>query len=155
MLYLFSTLFVNLRPVWFLLQTLVPSLSTHPVCADFLRQEGGLGWEWRWVGGSPPRRWDADIITPDGLCACFGILSSVLCPVHCIQLGKLFSSSGFFPPDYVKPWKLLQQTQAHCSLLCCVYRSQTHFPASCQKKEGGDAFGVPTPQMRVLGRVPG
>lgn len=65
------------------------------------------------------------------------------------------SPSGFFPPDYVKPWKLLQQTQAHCSLLCCVYHSQTYFPASCQKKEGGDAFGVPTPQMRVLGRVPG
>lgn len=81
----------------------------------------------------------------------FGILSSVLCHVHCIQLGKLFSSSGFFPPDYVKPWKLLQRSQAHCSFLFCISPSQPHFPDSCQR-ERGDTLRVLTPQMQVSGR---
>lgn len=51
---------------------------------------------------------------------CFGILSSVLYHIHCIQLGKLFFNSGFFPPEYVQPWNL-QQNQAHCSRLCVSF----------------------------------
>ena len=152
--YLISTLFlINLRLGWFLLQTLVPSLSTPCICR-FSTQEGWFDEHGDESGAYPPVRWVADVITPVGLWALLWNFVPCFIPYSLHPVGEIVLQLWILSTWICATVKSPTESDSLFTSLCFIYCLQLHFPASCWK-ERGKAFGVLTLQVQMLGRVLG